>query len=159
LVRQPALVDGRKCLLLAHAGTLFSVFVPDIRKAGLVPIGPSVVGIIHTELESEGLLDSRRVTLSKTESRVVLGYMNEMARFCEFAIDDVGGLARCDARELNRELRRELHLSRRSNSSTNLASRSCIAIWTGFSSSPSSQVRFLACWVTHAWWGWAVQLA
>ncbi len=24
-------LDGRKCLLLAHAGTLFSVFVPNIR--------------------------------------------------------------------------------------------------------------------------------
>ena len=43
----------------------------------------------------------------------MLGYMNEMARFCEYAIADAGGLARCDARELNRALRRELHLSRR----------------------------------------------
>jgi hypothetical protein len=39
-------------------------------------------------------------------------YMNEMARFCEDAVDDAGGLARCDGRELNHELRRELHLSR-----------------------------------------------
>jgi hypothetical protein len=52
------------------------------------------------------------VVLAKTESRTVLGYMNEMARFCEYAIDDAGGLARCNARELNRQLRRELHLSR-----------------------------------------------
>jgi hypothetical protein len=51
--------------------------------------------------------------LAKTESRTVLGYMNEMARFCEYAVGDAGGLARCDARELNRGLRRELHLSRR----------------------------------------------
>jgi len=42
----------------------------------------------------------------------VLGYMNEMARFCEYAVDEAGGLARCDTRELNRGLRRELHLSR-----------------------------------------------
>ena len=112
-------LDGRKCLLLAHAGTLFSVFVPDIRKADLVPIGRSVVGSIQAELEAEslpfdrfGVLDPRHVVLAKTESRTVLGYMNEMARFCEYAIDDAGGLARCNARELNRELRRELHLSR-----------------------------------------------
>jgi hypothetical protein len=51
--------------------------------------------------------------LAKTQSRTVLGYMNEMARFCEYAVGDAGGLARCDARELNRELRRQLHLSRR----------------------------------------------
>jgi hypothetical protein len=36
-----------------------------------------------------------------------------LARFCENAVGGAGGLARCDARELNRELRRELHLSRR----------------------------------------------
>ncbi len=112
-------LDGRKCLLLAHAGTLFSVFVPNIRKADLVPIGASVVRFIHMELEAEslppdrlGALDSRPIALAKTESRTVLGYMNEMARFCEYAVDDAGGLARCDGRELNRELRRELHLSR-----------------------------------------------
>src|SRR6266571_3311020 len=113
-------LDGRKCLLLAHAGTLFSVFVRDIRKADLMPIGPSVVSFIHEELEAEsvpldrlGALDFGSIALAKTESRTVLGYMNEMARFCEYAVDDAGGLARCDARELNRQLRRELHLSRR----------------------------------------------
>jgi len=115
----PLWLDGRKCLLLAHAGTLFSVFVPDIRKADLVPIGPSVVRFIHKELEAEslpldhlGALDSRSIALAKTENRTLLGYMNEMARFCEYAVGDAGGLARCDAGELNRELRRELHLSR-----------------------------------------------
>ncbi len=113
-------LDARKCLLLAHAGTLFSVFVPDIRKSDLMPIGPSVVRFIHTELEAEsfpldrlGALDSRPVAWAKTESRTVLGYMNEMARFCEYAVGDAGGMAGFDARELNRGLRRELHLSRR----------------------------------------------
>jgi hypothetical protein len=113
-------LDARKCLLFAHAGTLFSVFVPDIRKSDLMPIGPSVVRFIHEELEAEsfpldrlGALDSRSIALAKTESRTVLGYMNEMARFCEYAVGDAGGLARCDARGLNRELRRELHFSRR----------------------------------------------
>ena len=102
-------LDARKCLLLAHAGTLFSVFIPDIRKADLVPIGPSFVRFVHKELEAEsfpldrfGALDSRSIALAKTESRTVLGYMNEMARFCEYAVADSGGLTRCDARELGR---------------------------------------------------------
>ena len=113
-------LEGRKCLLLAHAGTLFSVFVPDIRKSDLMPIGPSVVRFIHKELEAEsvplkrlGALDPGSIALAKSASRAVLGYMNEMARFCEYAVADAGGLARSDARELNRELRRELHLSLR----------------------------------------------
>jgi hypothetical protein len=99
---------------------LFSVFIPDVRKSDLMPIGPSVVRLIHKELVAEsfpvdrlGALDSRSIALAKTRSRMVLGYMNEMARFCEYAVGDAGGLARCHARELNRELRRELHLSRR----------------------------------------------
>jgi hypothetical protein len=113
-------LDGRKCLLLAHAGTLFSAFVPDIHKADLVPIEPSVVAFIHRELEAESLpldrfgdLDSRSIELAKAERRTVLGYMNEMGQFCDYAVAEFGGLAQCDARELNRELRRELHLSRR----------------------------------------------
>ena len=67
-------LDGRKCLLLAHAGTLFSVFVPDIRKADMVSIGESLVGFIQTELGAEslqlnryGVLDSRNLVLAKTE--------------------------------------------------------------------------------------------
>jgi hypothetical protein len=78
-------LGGRKCLLLAHTGTLFSVFVPDFHKADLVPIGPPVVAFIHKELEAEslpldrfGVLDSGSITLASTESRTVLGYMNEM---------------------------------------------------------------------------------
>ncbi len=113
-------LERRKCLLLAHAGTVFSVFVPDVRKSDLMPIGSCVLRFIHKELEAEslpldrlGILDSRSIALAKTRSRTVLGYMNEMARFCEYAVADVGGLARCDARGLNRELRREMHLSRR----------------------------------------------
>ena len=112
-------LDRRKCLLLAHAGTLFAIFAPDVRKADLAPIGPLVVRLIERELHAEDLpldcfgdLDPSAVTLAKTASRTVLGYMNEIARYCENAIADRGGLDRCDIESLNRELRRELHLSR-----------------------------------------------
>jgi hypothetical protein len=33
-------LDRQKCLLLTHAGALFSVFVAWVRKADLRPIGP-----------------------------------------------------------------------------------------------------------------------
>src|SRR3972149_2635576 len=32
-------IERGKCLLLTHAGTLFRVFVADVRKADLLPIG------------------------------------------------------------------------------------------------------------------------
>ena len=112
-------VDGRKCLLLAHAGTLFSVFVPDVRKADLLSIGPSILSFIRKELEAEDLPMDRfdgldlEIALARTESRSILGYMNEMARFCDYAVLTAGGLGRIDARKLNRDLRRELHLTRK----------------------------------------------
>ena len=48
-------LDRGKCLLLTHAGTLFSVFVADVRAAGLRPIAPYAVGAIEAELRSEVL--------------------------------------------------------------------------------------------------------
>ena len=48
-------VDRQKCLLLTHAGTLFSVFVAGVRKADLRPIGPYVVKVVEAELRSEHL--------------------------------------------------------------------------------------------------------
>ncbi len=67
-------------MLIAHAGTLFSVFVPEIREADLVPISPSVVGLIQKELEAErtpldrfGALDSRSLAEATTKSRTLLG--------------------------------------------------------------------------------------
>ena len=112
-------LDRRKCLLLAHAGTLFSVFATDVRKADLLPLGSLVARLIQRELRTEGLpldtfgnLDLNGVELAKTASRNVLGYMNEMARHCEYAIAESGGLGRCDIERLNGELRRHLHLSR-----------------------------------------------
>ena len=52
---------------------------------------------------------SAPVVLAKTVSRQMLGFMNEMARFAEYAIVDAGGLAWCDIEELNREQRRMPH--------------------------------------------------
>ena len=112
-------LDRLKCLLLAHADTLFAVLVADVRKADLLPLGPLVVEIIQRELRSEGLppdtfgdLDSGAVELARTASRPVLGYMNDLTRSCKYKIAKAGGLARCDVEQLNRELRREIHLSR-----------------------------------------------
>lgn len=75
-----------------------------------------MVKLIQHELLDEDLplgtlgeLDPASVVLAKTASRVVLGYMNEMTRYCDYAVYQAGGLERCDVRSLNRGLRRELH--------------------------------------------------
>lgn len=104
--------DGRKCLLLAHAGTLFSTFIADVRAADLRPIGPLIVQHIEAELRAErlppdtlGPLDPDDVHLAKTASRQVLGFMNDMAMHCDAAIANDGGLARSDIGALNHQLR------------------------------------------------------
>jgi hypothetical protein len=47
--------DRRKCLLLTHAGTLFSVFEADVRAVGLRDTHGLVTGLIARELAREGL--------------------------------------------------------------------------------------------------------
>jgi hypothetical protein len=109
-------VDRQKCLLITHAATLFSVFVPGVRKADLRPIGPYVVGVIELELRSEGLainvlgpLDPDQIVIARTASRSTLGFMKEIAQHARFRIEDAGGLDHCDIGALNHHLRRSLH--------------------------------------------------
>lgn len=108
-------LDRRKCLLIVHAGTLFPIFVADVRVTDLRPIG-RIVDLLTASLLDEqlpidalGLLDPDDVRLAKTASRHVLGVMNEMAFECGWHIDHAGGLWNINADELNRQLRRGLH--------------------------------------------------
>jgi hypothetical protein len=123
-------LDRRKCLLLAHAGTLFPVLAADVRAGDLRPLGPFIVTTIQAELASEGLaadtlgqLDPNTVEVAKTASRTVLGFMNDMASYLQYAVADAGGLYECDPRILNHQLRRRLHsraaMRRLSNSPRN----------------------------------------
>ena len=43
-------LERQKCLLITHAGTLFSVFVAGVRKTDLRPIGPYIVKAVEAEL-------------------------------------------------------------------------------------------------------------
>jgi hypothetical protein len=109
-------IDRRKCLLLAHADTLFPVFRADVRVDELRPLGPYVVRAIEEELHAEGLpldvlgrLDAGDVHVARTASRSVLGFMNEMAFHLRYQIEVEGGLDVCDTRVLNHRQRRTLH--------------------------------------------------
>ena len=109
-------IDRRKCLLLTHAGTLFPVFVADVRKADLQPIGPYVVSLVEEHLRSEGLaadalgtLDPEDVHLAKTANRSILGVMNDAAVHARYRVEAMGGIDRSDTVFLNRSLRRALH--------------------------------------------------
>ena len=109
-------IERRKCLLLIHAGTLFPVFVADVRKADITPIEPYVVSLVEKHLHSEGLaantlglLNPDDVHLAKTANRSILGVMNDAALHARYRIEAMGGIDRSDTLFLNRFLRRVLH--------------------------------------------------
>lgn len=111
--------DGRKCLLLTHAATLFTVFEPDVRAAILRDTGRLVTELIERELLREqlpadtfGALEPEQVVIAKTADRSVLGCMNDMAFLCEIVIGRSGGLASTDIAELNQALRRNINSAR-----------------------------------------------
>jgi hypothetical protein len=112
-------LSGRKCLLLTHAATLFTVFEPDVRTAGLRNPGRLVTEMISRELLREQLPadtfggpDAASIILAKTADRSVLGCMNDMAFMCEAAAARSGGLAATDVADLNQALRRNINSAR-----------------------------------------------
>jgi hypothetical protein len=77
--------DRRKCLLLTHAATLFSIFEANVCAADLRATHRLVTELVERELRREGLpaatfgnLRSQELILAKTADRSVLGCMNDM---------------------------------------------------------------------------------
>lgn len=109
-------IERRRCLLLMHVGTLFPVFVADVRAPAWRPPGPAVVAAIESALAREelvastlGALDADEVVIAATANRRVLGYLNETGHACRNAVELAGGLEHVDGDELNRRLCRLLH--------------------------------------------------
>jgi hypothetical protein len=109
-------LDRRKCLLATHAGTLFSLFVADIRATDLRPFERRIADLVVAALLDDGLpsdalgrLAPDEVRIAKTASKHVLGVMNQMAFEIEWAVDQAGGLWNVDIGGLNRHLHRSLH--------------------------------------------------
>lgn len=112
-------IDRRKYLLLTHAGTLFTIFEPDVRASDLRSTHKLVTSLVERELLAEGLplntfghLKVETILIAKTASRSVLGCMNDMAFLCEVAVSDARSLARVDIRSLNYRLHRNINSAR-----------------------------------------------
>jgi hypothetical protein len=109
-------IEGRKSLLLVQAGTLFPVFMWDVRVRDVRPIEPYLVPRIEAALLAEGLarhhfgdLDAQPVRIAKTADRRVLGVMNDMSRAAQH--EPIRGTSWTDERvaALNHDLRHGLH--------------------------------------------------
>lgn len=108
-------IDRRKCLLSMHMGTLFPVFVADIRAADLCHLGALMVREVETALEQErlpldalGPLDADGLQIAATASRSMVGFLTQAAFESRHYIDHAGGLHDTGVEELNRWLRRAL---------------------------------------------------
>jgi hypothetical protein len=156
---------GRTCLLLTHADTLFTIFEPDVRAAGLRDTGRLVTALIGRELVREGLgpktfsdLDPASVVPGKTANRTVLGCMNDMAFSCEHAIDLAGGLANADISAINQRLRRNILSARDYQKPIELTMRRVETVQqTGWASpgatALSAAVRRRGVRLGSRWWG------
>ncbi len=96
--------DRRKCLLLTHSATLFTIFETDVTASGLRATRQLITGLIGRELRREGLsagtfgdLDQQEVLLAKTADRSVLGCMNDMAFTASRAPTWPSSINRCGA--------------------------------------------------------------
>jgi hypothetical protein len=108
-------IDRRKCLLLTHTGTLFSVFRADVRTAELRPPGPYLVTAVQAELFAErlpphtfGPLQPDNVRITRTASRSMLGFMNQMTVEIRYQVMRSDDVRNCDINALNHQLRRTL---------------------------------------------------
>jgi hypothetical protein len=130
-------IEGRKCLLITHAGTLFSVFVPNIRAGDVSQLGPFLTCHVERELREEGLpadtfwsSGSSVPQFAKTADRSVVGCMNDMAFLCEHSVAMENGLNSCDVAGINHRLRRHI-VGTRAFTHPIDATRALVDGWTG----------------------------
>jgi hypothetical protein len=116
---KPLVLDRRKCLLLTHASTLFTVFEPDVRAATLRATHDLVVQLAERELLHEALspnvfgeLRAAPLLHAKTADRSVLGCMNDIAFHCKVAAAKAGSLSVVNVHALNHGLLRNINSAR-----------------------------------------------
>lgn len=107
--------ERRKCALFTHDATLYSVFVPGLKKPEFERLD-EVFGqrLFKTLLWDEfsqdrierALAACRTIRFTRSNNRSVLGSMNEMRFHVEVDVEDAGGLERVDLVDLHYRLNR-----------------------------------------------------
>jgi hypothetical protein len=109
-------LDRRKCVLFTNEKTLFSLFVPDLKRQQLRGLGDVFFEHLSERLAVEGLgkymekflVDRNAIAIAKTNSRIVLGSMNDFALMIEYHVRGYGGLESADLKRLNWQLNRTI---------------------------------------------------
>jgi hypothetical protein len=108
-------LERRKCVLFTHDATLYSIFVPGLKKPEFEHLDEvfgqrlfkTLLWDEFPQAQIEKMLDAcRTVRFARSNNRRVLGSMNEMRFHVEVDIEDAGGLDRVDLADLHHRLNR-----------------------------------------------------
>jgi hypothetical protein len=110
--------DRRKCILFTNDETLYSVFVPGVRKPQFQQIQGVFAQAVFRSLrlggfrqrQIEAVLEAidvaKELRFTKTGSRSVLGSMNDLAFQLEWLISEAGGLEGSPIDDFNQRINR-----------------------------------------------------
>ena len=108
-------IDRRKCILFTQDSTLYSFFVPGLKKPQFENfrevfgqnLFKNLLWENFSQNQIEIILDEHReIIIAKTNNRSVLGSMNDLAFQLKYRIAAMGGLSNVDLAELNHDLNR-----------------------------------------------------
>ncbi|MHB8730134.1 MAG: DUF6933 domain-containing protein [Sulfuricaulis sp.] len=108
-------IERRKCVLFTHDTTLYSIFVPGLKKPEFEHLdevfGQRLFKALLWDEFSQELIERaleacRTIRFTRSNNRRVLGSMNEMRFHVEVDVEDAGGLDRIDLADLHHRLNR-----------------------------------------------------
>ena len=108
-------IDRRKCVLFTHDKTLYSVFVPGLKKAEFTQLDEVFGQCLFKALlwdefpqaQIEQMLEACRVIrFTRSSDRSVLGSMNDIRFHIGCHVEDDGGLTSVDLGQLHHRLNR-----------------------------------------------------
>ncbi len=110
-------IERRKCVLVTNDSTLFTMFIPSLRKQDFDTFyhvfGQSIFKNLSNEEIPQNQIEvvlraCEKIKIAKTNNRSVLGSMNDQKVQLECLIQAQGGLAHTDLYELNHKLNRHI---------------------------------------------------
>lgn len=108
-------IDRKKCVLFTNDQTLYSFFVPGLKKSEFVHFDEvfrqnffkCLLNERFSQNQIEKVLDEyREVKFAKTKNRSVLGSMNDLTFQIKYRVEDSGGLNDLEPMDLNQALNR-----------------------------------------------------
>lgn len=108
-------IDRQDCLIVTNDETLYTIFIPGLSKVDLRNLPFIINESLFKSMINNGLSQSLiekvlsvgdEIVFTKTNSRSVLGSMNDMKRLLEYKIYDNGGFEYCNLIELQTSINR-----------------------------------------------------